>query len=584
MAAELERVKEEIRRRADLVELVGHRVALRKAGRKWTGLCPFHDDRNPSFEVSPEFGHYRCWSCGAKGDVFNWVMETQRVDFMEAMRILAKETGVEIPTASRRDRNEFEVMEAAMTEALVFFRQSLRDHREAIDYLKERKLAEVADEWELGYAPGIGEALAAHLKKKGFPLALCQQAFLVDRDASGGYYDRFRSRLMFPIRDERGRLIAFGGRIVGPGNPKYINSSDTPLYSKSRVLYGMNRARETIASSGFAVLTEGYLDVIACHRAGIPQAVASLGTALAEEQVKLLKRWGERLIILYDSDEAGQKAADRAAEMARDGGLPCKISLLPEGDDPDTLLHTQGAAAIQMAIERGVTPLEFRVTRLESRLSQDDPGYWTEIVKVLATAETPLELQKYLLPIAARYPGIPDRQAAARALEKMVQAERRASKSKSGRTPTPSRSAEPAPTAMKRINFRRAFSGPEYVLFSCLLDPKLRGEAFQFASHPPLMKGSFARRLAKFLSEIAPPTTDDWLSALEDSPEKEALIQFAMNDREPFSRVQLSEVIEKLMAEKEDRELSEMIESAGEKLADTETLRELSERLRKQKQ
>jgi len=581
VAGELERVKEEIRRRSDLVELVGHRVSLKKTGKTWKGLCPFHDDRNPSFIVSPEYGHYRCWSCGAKGDVFNWVMETQRVDFIEALRILAKETGVELPQFNAGEKSDSEEMELAMAEAQGFFREQVRSEKAVLTYIEERGLDQsVLDYWEIGYAPHHGEALAVRLKKKGFALATCQKLFLVEEDQRGGYYDRFRSRLMFPIRDERGRLVAFGGRIIGAGNPKYINSSDTPLYSKSRVLYGMDKAKESISKEDCAVLVEGYMDVIACHRAGVTQAVASLGTALAEEHVRLLKRWCSKVVVLYDSDDAGKKAADRAAAMITEAGLVAKISLLAPGEDPDTLLKSKGAGAVKVAVDQGISPMDFRMAMLNEKLTSDDDAYWTEVVQVLATAETPLELQKYLIPISAQYPGISDRQAAAKALERMVQAERKRIKAGTNRRPY----VQPEESIVRSEHLNKKLVGAEKVLFMSIFEPGMRQKAWQFAKFPPLMKTDLAVEVATALDLLGDaPEGEGWLHELPEGTPKELLLELAMGEREPIEFTALEDAVERLGKEKERRDMRRLSEEKSISKQDDSGLRDINERLRKLK-
>lgn len=425
MADEFDRVKDDIRRRTDIVDLVGQLVSLRRNGRNWTGLCPFHDDKNPSFVVSTEYGHYRCWSCGAKGDVFTWVMETQKLTFGEALKALAKEAGVELPK-SRAKPEASDSWDAAMSSALSFFRDQLKKTPLAANYVAGRGIPEAAAaKWELGYAPDVGEALAMHLQKAGFTLAECRKLFLVDQDAGGGYFDKFRGRLMFPIRDERSRLVAFGGRIIGDGQPKYINSGDTPLFSKSRVLYGLDRAKEAVSKAKVATVVEGYLDVIACHEAGVETAVATLGTSLTDQHAKLLKRWCDKVVLLYDGDEAGQKAADRGAEILEAEGLTVHIALMPPGDDPDTLLRREGPQAVQKAAAHGVTPLEFRLAATAKKFDPTGTEYWTEIVEVFAKERSEMEAQRHLHRIAAEYPGIKDKVAARQALGRTISKRKR---------------------------------------------------------------------------------------------------------------------------------------------------------------
>ena len=587
MAADFDRIKDEIRRRTDIVDLVSQRVSLKKKGRNHTGLCPFHDDRNPSFTVNSEMGSYKCWSCGAKGDAFNWVMETQRVDFMEAMRILAKAAAIDIPQFSSTDKGENEQMELAMAEAQAFYREQLRADSYAQDYLESRDLDKsVIDFWELGYGPSMGEALALRLKKKGFNLQLCQKLFLVDQDQSGGYYDRFRGRLMFPIRDERGKLVAFGGRIIGQGNPKYINSSDTPIYSKSRVLFGMNHAKESIAKTEQAVLVEGYMDVIACHRAGVTNAVASLGTALADEHVRLLKRWCKQVVVLYDADDAGKKAADRAAVLLTEGGLNVKIALAPQGEDPDTLLKEKGAVAVKQAVEMGMSPMDFRMTMLGERLKPDDDAYWTEVIEVLATAETPLELQKYLIPIAAKYPGIRDRQAAAKALERMVSEARKKRKNQAARRDefrTPVEESD-APKKVVTASVKH-LAGPEKVIFMSLFIPNLRDRAWPFAGHAPLMKSDLGQKIASALAALGKkiPKGSDWVYGVSDDDVQSVLMELGMGELEPIELVVLEDAVDRLSRDFESRETRKHAENTVQTGMDDDSLRDISERLKKLK-
>lgn len=413
--------RDEIRARINIVDLVGRRVPLKRTGKNWTGLCPFHDDKKPSFFVSADSGRYKCWSCGESGDAFTWVMKTQNLTFVEALEVLAREAGV---TLRQRDPSEIGQRTLhlnAMDDALSFFRSTLLTTEEARQYCDERGLSsDVLSTWEIGFAPSEGTALTVHLRKKGHGLKLCKELFLVDTDASGGFYDKFRGRLMFPIRDERGDLVAFGGRIVGAGEPKYINSSDTPLYRKSRVLYGLNRARDSVAKTRRTVLTEGYLDVIACHSAGVTNAIASLGTSLSEDHARLLKRWCDAVTILYDADAAGEKAAGRAVHILEAEGIKVRVALMPAGEDPDTLLRTAGPGAVQMAADGGMTPLDFRLRAIENRLTPAEPEFWTEIVEALGDAGTDLERESHLTRLAALYPGMRDVVSARRALRSEI--------------------------------------------------------------------------------------------------------------------------------------------------------------------
>ncbi len=418
---------EKVRARINIVDVVGRRVNLKKSGRGYTGLCPFHDDKNPSMSVSATTGTYRCWSCGAKGDVFNFVMEMDRLTFREALEQLASECGVELtkrssdPEIALRQRRE-----SAMALAQDFFVEQWGKSTVAKDYCTGRGLeATICSDWGIGFAPSQNDPLATKLKKEGYTLQECQELFLVEKDQSGGYFDRFRSRLMFPIHDERGRLVAFGGRILGNGIPKYINSSDTPLFSKRRTLYGMHRARTPMADSGRAVLVEGYLDVIACHRAGVKEAVASLGTSLSEEHAQMIKKWAKEVVILYDADAAGQKAADRAEEILSGAGLRVRIALMPPGEDPDTLLRTAGPEAVKAAVEAGLSPTDFRMKQLRHTGDPQTEDFWEQAYEILSHATNAVDIERFAIELAGVYPGIRDRVAAERAIKKQIVAARR---------------------------------------------------------------------------------------------------------------------------------------------------------------
>ncbi len=518
---------DDIRARIDLVDLVGQRVQLKKTGKTYSGLCPFHDDKRPSFTVNPTLQLYKCWSCGEGGDVFTWVMKTQNVEFREALEILATQAGVtltkrggEVPSKSERALH-LEIMEAA----LGFFREQLSKSSVAKDYLKNRGLEQaVVDEWELGYAPDVGEAMALFLQKKGYALSLCRTLFLVEEDSSGGYYDKFRGRLMFPIRDERGALVAFGGRVLGDGLPKYINSSDTPLYRKSRVLYGMSRASAAITKMKprQAVLCEGYLDVIACHRAGVKGAVASLGTALSEDHAKLLRRWCDEVVILYDADAAGQKAAERALEVLKPEKVPVRVALMPDGDDPDTLLRKQGPAAVVEAVANASLPTAFRLDQIVARHPERDQVFWSAVVDALAQASDIPEIERHIERLISLYAGVEDQLYVRESLRKQVIQRRRTS-----RTPE-AREAIPA--------FQVAASelhSSEAALVAALLAPGLRMIAHEALVLPELFVSQTGREFSKAYTAVfgeEPPNGEPsvWINRLD--PSLQDVIQQCASD------------------------------------------------------
>lgn len=510
-----------VRSRIDIVELVRRQVPLKQAGKNWKGLCPFHEDRNPSFHVNPTLGVYRCWACGEKGDIFTWVMKTQRVEFPEALRILAQEAGVELKRQNAEAPQERKKRASAMEDALAFFRTEFERSELAKGYVASRDLDdETVTAWELGYAPEIGEALAIHLQRQGHALTECRDLYLVHEDATGAYYDVFRGRLMFPIRDERGALVAFGGRIIGAGQPKYVNSGDTPLFRKSRLLYGMHRAKDAIARDDQAVLVEGYLDVIACHRGGVETAVASLGTSLTPDQAKLIRRWTANAVILYDADDAGYKAADRAIEVLQAEGIHVRIAAMPPGDDPDTLLAKGGAVALREVIDTAVAPLDYRLRRIEETIDSSSREFWTEVIDLLAAAPSQVDVERHMLRLARQVPGVPDLDAAVRSLRMDIR-QRRLSRA---RSETPSQQAT-APTHLERA---RQLDPAESAIFGGLLLESTRREALDAVGDLDLFVTELGRRVAAEVSAIGRGVLEVpcavWLGRIEDADVREAII------------------------------------------------------------
>src|SRR5271166_389952 len=345
---------EEVRSRADIVEIVGAHVRLRRAGRNFVGLCPFHNEKTPSFSVNAERGFFHCFGCGVGGSAFNFIMRVEGLTFPEAVHSLAKKYGVTIPEhdVAGPAAGEREAMLKASEVAAEFFAHVLwntTDGALARDYLKSRGISvETARAFMIGYAPSRPASLAKALEKRGLRDAGVKVG-LVKKDADAAY-DMFRARVMFPIRDAQGRPIAFGGRVLDERLPKYINSPESPLYSKARTLYGLFEARQAISSSASsgkdrAILVEGYFDVIALWQAGFKEAVAGCGTALTVEQLRVLSRYTKNVIACFDGDAAGRKASMRALEIFLQAGLLGRGIFIPSGFDPDTFVRERGAAA-----------------------------------------------------------------------------------------------------------------------------------------------------------------------------------------------------------------------------------------------
>ncbi|MSO74269.1 MAG: DNA primase [Alphaproteobacteria bacterium] len=355
---------DEIRARASLEGVVGRRVKLVRRGRELTGLCPFHQEKTPSFTVSDQKGFFHCFGCGAHGDVIGFVMRTEGLSFPEAVERLASEAGLELPreTPAERQRHETAVTLGGVLEAAaVFFEEQLKSEggRAARDYLQGRALsAETIARFRLGFAPPARGALKSALAKQGIDEAQMMAAGLIIEPEGGAErYDRFRGRVMFPIRDARGRVVAFGGRILGPGEPKYLNSPETELFHKGAMLYGLDLAAAAARKVNRLIVVEGYMDVIALSQAGIAEAVAPLGTALTEMQLELLWRYAAQPMLCFDGDAAGQRAASRAVERALSrvkAGFSLRFATLPTGDDPDSLIGRGGRIAMEQVLDAAV--------------------------------------------------------------------------------------------------------------------------------------------------------------------------------------------------------------------------------------
>src|SRR6201981_1027259 len=347
---------ERVKQQADILRVIGEYGRLKKSGANFTGLCPFHQEKTPSFAVHPVQQMYHRVGCGAGGDVFKFVMEMEKSSFPEALRTVAEKCGIAIPKPrerspeERRENQQRSALVEMHRETAAFFSRALHDSSEgkvAAAYLEDRGLdREAMKRFGLGFAPSSGDALLRFLKQK-YPEKLLDVSGLISRDQSGRAYDRFRRRIMFPISNEAGKVIAFGGRAMGDDTPKYMNSPETPIYTKSTVLYHLDRAKEALRQSDFAVLVEGYMDAIAVARAGIANVVASCGTSLAEPQIKLLGRFTKRVIVNYDPDTAGQSATERSISLLLEQDFEVRVLALPPvGDkkaDPDLFIRERGA-------------------------------------------------------------------------------------------------------------------------------------------------------------------------------------------------------------------------------------------------
>jgi len=358
-----------VRERTDLVELASEVTKVKRSGRSVMAVCPFHSEKTPSLSIDPARGLFHCFGCGKSGDVFGWVQETQGLGFSDAVEFLARRAGVTLTrdpeAAKRRDRRERLI--DAVGRAVAFYKDRLKnadDAGHARSYLRSRGYdGDVVDRFDLGYAPDAWETLVRHLRDGGVPEEAMVGAGLASRSRRGTLVDRFRNRLMFPIYDVRGDAVGFGARLLDGDGPKYLNSPETPIYHKSRLLYGLNWAKSQIVRSDRSVVVEGYTDVIAFHLAGMPVAVATCGTAMGEEHLDLLRRFSKRVVLAFDADEAGAGAAERGFEHSVPGDLDLRVAVLPEGRDPADLVADGKTADLEAAIDASVPLLQFRIDR-----------------------------------------------------------------------------------------------------------------------------------------------------------------------------------------------------------------------------
>ena len=406
-------ITEEIRQRVDLLEVVSAHVALKRAGRQYKGLCPFHVEKTPSFHVDPERGLWYCFGCHLGGTVFDFVMRVEGLTFPEALEALAARAGVALPRPAeeREALSEREAMLRALDAAAGFFRAELEGVRGRVAraYLAQRGVDdETARRFGLGYAPAAWDALLGALRARGFAVELLERVGLVQPREGGpgrGHYDMFRHRLIFPIHDLQGRVVGFGGRALDDAVPKYLNSRESPAFNKGRLLYGLPQAREAIREVGEAVVVEGYMDVLACHQFGVRNAVATLGTALTVDHVRLLRRVAPRVVLVYDADAPGLAATERGLGLFEEAEVAARVAVLPEGD-PDAFLRRAGAAEFRTLVDQALPMFEFR---LEQALGRHDThtvegrvALADEMLVVIASVANPVRQSEYVRMVAER--------------------------------------------------------------------------------------------------------------------------------------------------------------------------------------
>ena len=412
---------EQIKDRTDILDVVSGYVTLSKAGQNFKGLCPFHSEKTPSFMVSPSRQIFHCFGCGTGGNAFTFVMKMEGTSFPETVRELGRKAGIAVPEVQaarhHQDSGAREKLEQLNEAAQAWFRRNLTQAeagRDARLYLKDRGMFDdTLEAFGFGYAPESWDGLLKHLLKGGYTIQdLLSAGMIVPKEGAGktkdvaAYYDRFRARVMFPIRDLRKKVIGFGGRILGEGMPKYLNSPETPLFNKGRALYLLEKAREAAGKTDTLVIVEGYFDAIALHQAGIANAVATLGTALTPDHIRTIRRYVTKVVLLFDPDEAGVRAALRTLDLFVDSMLGVKVVSLPDGDDPDTFIRKQGTEAFAQLQDKAPSLLDFAVahslTKADSTLIEDRIRSVDEILRILQKTSNRLEKEECLKRVAER--------------------------------------------------------------------------------------------------------------------------------------------------------------------------------------
>ena len=404
---------EEIRMRNDIVDVISGYVKLQRKGSSYFGLCPFHNEKSPSFSVSPSKQMYYCFGCGAGGNVFTFLMEYENYSFMEALRVLADRAGIQLPQQEySQEAKEQADLKATLLEvnklaAKYYYYQLRRENgAQGMAYLKGRELSEeTINRFGLGYSDKFSNDLYRYLKSKNYSDEILRQSGLFNVDERRGMYDKFWNRVIFPIMDVNNRVIGFGGRVMGDAKPKYLNSPETKIFDKSRNLYGLNIARTSRKKN--LIICEGYMDVISMHQAGFNNAVASLGTALTSQQASLLKRYTDEVLIIYDSDEAGVKAALRAIPMLKTAGLATKVINLKPYKDPDEFIKNMGKEAFQERLDQGMNSFMYELHALEQQYDMKDPqgktDFFKETARKMLRFEDEIERNNYIQAVADSY-------------------------------------------------------------------------------------------------------------------------------------------------------------------------------------
>ena len=497
---------EEVRSASDIIDVVSAYVRLKRRGKSYVGLCPFHQEKTPSFHVTPDKQMFYCFGCQEGGNIFTFLMKTEKVSFVEAVKTLANRAGIELPVteSNRTESTQHEQLFRANMIAARFYHNSLTQTSEgeyALEYFRKRGFTdETIKQFGLGYAPRGWQALINHAAEHGLDAEQLEKAGLAGKRDDGSMYDRFRGRAIFPILSTTGRVVAFAGRQLYDDDTlaKYINTPETPIYQKGKLLYGLSMTRDDIRKLEYAILVEGYTDLISMYQSGIKNVVATSGTALTEEQIRLLGRYAPAVVIVYDADSAGSAAALRGVELILEKGLDVKIAQLPEGEDPDSFVRNQGKEAFLDLIDDSTSFINFKASELQKQGLFTTPEGQTQAVRsiIVTLAKIPDELKRnfYIKAIAERYDVYES--TLHRELDSVLRKQHRRPRSFNEQRRTVAAddtSSEPAPND-KPANQIESFSSAERDILKLLLESDREVMEFIFSQVTPDELGNTAAR------------------------------------------------------------------------------------------
>ena len=525
---------EEVRRASDVVDVISQYLQLKKRGKNYLGLCPFHQEKTPSFNVSPEKQMYHCFGCGVGGNVFTFVMEHEKVSFVEAVRTLARRAGMTLPVdgaAGRGESTEHEGLYDACRTAGLYYHETLVNSAEgklALEYFRHRGFSDATiTKFGLGYSKNSWDGLVGLAAERKLDIAQFEKAGLVLRREDGTCYDRFRGRAMFPIFSPSGRPVGFGARKMHEDDPlgKYINSPETPIYLKSRSLYGLFQSKEAIRAGERAILVEGYADLISVFQAGVENVVASSGTALTGEQIQLVARYAKAVTLVYDADSAGSKATIRGVDLIIENGLDVSVATLPEGEDPDSFVKKNGSEAFRQRLAAAVSFLDFKASTFRDQGLLSTPEGKTRavrsIVETIARVKDEIKRNFYIKSVSEKY-GVYE-SVLFRELETILGRER----SRTAYQGRPLVSLPPAAGGLSLPDVRAGLSPPERDLLKVMLEVGPPMITFVTTHIPPAaFTDPLARRTAELIVEYAGAGAPWDVPALLDAAEDPSLRKF----------------------------------------------------------